>query len=93
MSDYPAIDDFMKYLKSDYEKRAKTMPPVKYDYNDTVSFKLDDQVKTGTVFVVDRYGTFEQSEEPSYDVLVESENILYKHIRQSWIVEKGEQNG
>lgn len=57
-----------------------------YDYDDVVSFMCGDEKKTGKVYIIDRYGTFEQNEEPSYDVLVESENCLYKHIRESWIL-------
>ena len=56
----------------------------KYKINDIVTFNCKDEVKTGTVHVVDSWGTFEQQEEPSYDILVESENTLYKHVRESW---------
>jgi hypothetical protein len=58
-----------------------------YKRNDVVSFKFKDEVKTGTVYIVDAYGTFEQNEEPSYDILVESENTLYKHVRESKVDE------
>ena len=51
----------------------------KYTYNDTVEFNWgEDFTKVGQVHVVDAYGTFEQSSEPSYDVLVEEDNCLYK---------------
>lgn len=59
----------------------------KYKRDDVVSFKFKDEVKTGTVYIVDSYGTFEQNEEPSYDILVESENTLYKHVRESKVDE------
>lgn len=59
----------------------------KYELNDTVQFKWrDDCIKTGVIRVVDAYGTFEQSLEPSYDVLVEEDNCLYKHICESDII-------
>jgi hypothetical protein len=57
----------------------------KYKRSDVVTFKCRDDVKTGTIYIVDSWGTFEQNDEPSYDIMVESENCLYKHIRESWI--------
>lgn len=82
------------------------MEPCKWTYGDKVEFKdLDsDDARglkmPGTVYIVDAYGTFEQREEPSYDVMFDmtadfmkengiqqdgdgSQQILYKHIRQS----------
>ena len=38
--------------------------------------------------MADAYGTFEQNLEPSYDVLVDEDNCLYKHICQSEIIKK-----
>ena len=86
MSEYPAIDEFIEYCNDKIEQSKRTMPAVMYDYDDEVTFKICDNIKTGTIIVVDKYGTFEQNEEPSYDILVKDENVLYKHIRQSWIV-------
>lgn len=42
----------------------------------------------GTVEIIDSYGTFEQNEEPSYDIMVNNfnnsgERCLVKHVRQS----------
>ena len=38
--------------------------------------------------IIDAYGTFEQDEEPSYDIFVQGNpGCLYKHIRQSWVLE------
>ena len=31
-------------------------------------------------------GTFEQSEEPSYDIFDEKENVWYKHVREAKVV-------
>lgn len=72
---------------------AKDFPKAKYKLNEEVSFKMDEKVLTGRVFVVDKYGTFEQNEEPSYDIMVENsphfngKACLYKHIRQSIVVD------
>ena len=54
----------------------------KYKYGDKVSFKLDDKVKVGTIYIIDKYGTFFDDSDVSYDVMVEPENCLYKHIRE-----------
>ena len=58
----------------------------KHKYEDKVSFEFNGQIKIGVVYIVDAWGTFEQNEEPSYDILVEEENMLYKHVRESWLV-------
>lgn len=65
----------------------------KYNYDDTVSFKIIDEdnvehILTGKVYIIDKYGTFEQNEEVSYDIMVddsEEGRILFKHIRESSI--------
>ena len=41
----------------------------------------DDTLKDGIVLVVDAYGTFESPNIPSYDIMVENENMLYKHVK------------
>ena len=58
----------------------------KYKYDEIISFEIEGKIKTGKVYVIDSYGTFEQHIEPSYDILVEEERTLYKHIRESWTV-------
>lgn len=61
-----------------------------YQWGDIVQFSWGaDCVKTGTVQVVDAYGTFEQNLEPSYDILVDEDNCIYKHICESEILGKG----
>ena len=57
----------------------------KYKHGDIVMFNYDGREKIGHIYIVDAYGTFEQDEEPSYDVMVEKENCLYKHCRESLI--------
>lgn len=63
-----------------------------FKYGDTVGFKCriygesEDIFMTGTVEIIDRYGTFEQNIEPSYDIMVDDFNgqrCLFKHIRES----------
>ena len=69
----------------------------KYKENDRVKFKLiykdKEQILTGFIAIIDTYGTFEQNEEPSYDILVDSfidtnGTCLVKHIRESSIIQK-----
>ena len=51
-----------------------------YSYGQPVQFEIDGRIITGKIAIVDAYGTFFQTEEVSYDVLSEEENMLYKHI-------------
>ena len=64
----------------------------KYNKGDMVEFETyEDSKKTGTIWVVDAYGTMEQDEEASYDIWVEAgeERCLYKHIRESKVIGLG----
>lgn len=61
---------------------------VKIKRNDMVIFKIGDDEKCGMIQIVDAYGTFEQEDEPSYDICVEEENCIYKHIRETAIIRK-----
>ena len=70
----------------DERESLKDMPVLgkpKYTYKDLVRFHYADCEKQGKIWVVDAYGTFEQGEEPSYDIYVEEDNCLYKHICES----------
>lgn len=57
----------------------------------TVKFSQDDTREfQGAVAIVDPYGTFFQTEEPSYDILVSAcdeypNGCLFKHIRESLV--------
>lgn len=65
----------------------------KYKLGDTVSFYLKLQngrtvICTGTIEIIDAYGTFEQSVQPSYDIMVDkwldtNEKCFVKHIVES----------
>lgn len=59
----------------------------KYKKGDIVKIRFEkpDRVieRVGYVYIVDAYGTFGQSEEPSYDVMVDMDKCLYKHIPES----------
>lgn len=55
----------------------------KFKKGQLVEFTVNGENIKGIVFIVDAYGTFEQSDEVSYDVFVEEHNNLYKHLRES----------
>lgn len=65
------------------ETRTLFNPP-KYKLGDTVSFEFKGEIHTGQIFVVDRYGTFEQAEEPSYDI--RTPEFIMKHVRESLVI-------
>ena len=68
----------------------------KYKYNDVVSFKIKDNdteyTLTGYVYVIDKYGTFFDNTDVSYDIMVYTGEYsidypcLFKHIRESQII-------
>ena len=58
----------------------------RYELDDYVMFELDGKLFSGKIVVVDSFGTIEQSEEPSYDIFCEKENMLYKHVRESQVL-------
>ena len=55
----------------------------KYTYGQKVRFKSGHMTREGTIEIIDAWGTFYQSEEVSYDIMVTEQNCLYKHIRES----------
>ena len=57
----------------------------KHKLDDFVSFEFDGVKRIGKVFVVDNFGTFDYKEDVSYDIMVESENMLYKHIPEKLV--------
>lgn len=70
----------------------------KYKKDDVVTFKFSrsgqDIVITGKVFIIDPFGTFEQDEEVSYDIMAPDprnggEMCLFKHVPESYIISSG----
>lgn len=57
----------------------------KFKEHETVSFTCNGETKIGKVFTVDRFGTFFDRSDVSYDVMVEEENMLYKHITENLV--------
>lgn len=60
----------------------------KFKIGDVVSFICGEEYKKGTIWIVDAYGTFSDPTDVSYDIMVESENMLYKHINEKYIVKR-----
>lgn len=60
----------------------------KYKEGTMVKFVIGDELKTGYIFVVDKYGTFADPSDVSYDIMVESENMIYKHIQEKYVVQR-----
>ena len=52
---------------------------------DELTFFCGDTLKKGVVLIVDAHGTFDNPGIPSYDIFVEEENILYKHVSNEMI--------
>ena len=61
----------------------------KYRKNQNVKFTICGKTIKGKIHIIDKYGTFEQNDEVSYDIFSEEDNCLYKHIPES-MVRKGE---
>ena len=57
----------------------------KYRRNQNVSFVLGDKTIQGKIAIVDKFGTFEQHNEVSYDIFCADEDCLYKHIPEPMI--------
>ena len=60
----------------------------KYNYGDVVKFKCGDDIKEGIIAIIDRWGTFEDNSDVSYDIMNKEENILYKHFGEKFVIEK-----
>ena len=59
----------------------------KYKVGDIVKFKFGDGSKEGVVAIVDRYGTFFDDSDVSYDIMVKEERMLYKHVKETLVDE------
>ena len=68
---------------------ASTLGSPRYLIGDLVKFNIDDETIEGRISIIDAYGTYEQQDEPSYDILVRGKDetkCLYKHVRESIII-------
>ena len=68
----------------------------KFKYGDKVKFVLEDKEYIGEVWIIDKYGTFDDDSDVSYDIMVkdafkegndhyrpnENNDCLFKHISE-----------
>lgn len=57
-----------------------------YKIGDKVDFDCCGTIKSGKIFIVDRYGTFERPGVVSYDIMCESDGVLYKHCPNKLVI-------
>lgn len=58
----------------------------KFKVGDVVKFIAGARILEGEVEIVDAWGTFWDKTDVSYDILVEKDNMLYKHISEKEVV-------
>lgn len=92
MNNNDMLIDLIKEQQKEFEVEHKNMPQPKYKRGDKVRFSVEENedILEGEIRIIDKYGTFEQNEEPSYDIYRLENNTLYKHVRQSFIIEQVE---
>lgn len=56
----------------------------KHKVGDKVSFCINGITRIGVVHIVDAYGAIDTND-VSYDILVEKENCLYKHVEEQYV--------
>lgn len=88
-ADFEKVFGWMEQEYNSFAGVYKDMPGPKYKKGDVVKFEFfsDRDPLEGMIEIVDRFGTFEQNEEPSYDVYRFEDNTLYKHVRESLVTE------
>lgn len=57
----------------------------KFKLGDMVEFEWEGEAKVGEIYIVDKYGTFDNPNDVSYDIFVENENVLYKHFTETLV--------
>lgn len=62
----------------------------KFNYGDKVEFTLSDGTYQGKIYIIDKYGTFEDPSDVSYDIMVDNwgpkkEQCLFKHITEKLV--------
>ena len=56
----------------------------KYKINDKVYFIIEDKKYEGTIYIIDKFGTFDNPSDVSYDIMSEYDGkpCLFKHITE-----------
>ena len=58
----------------------------KYKVGEVVKFIAGAKIVEGEIYVVDKWGSFWDYTDVNYDIMVEKDNMLYKHINEKDIV-------
>lgn len=70
----------------------------KYKEGDKVKFMFDEKLWEGIIWIVDKYGTWDDPSDASYDIMVDNwippyapergpEKCLFKHITEKRVIE------
>jgi len=60
----------------------------KFKYKEKVKFQWQEDVKEGTVYIIDKYGTFDDPSDVSYDIMSimdDGRECLYKHVTEKLV--------
>ena len=59
----------------------------KFKYEEKVKFKFNDEIKEGTIYIIDKYGTWDDSSDVSYDIIsiYNGKECLFKHITEKLV--------
>lgn len=63
----------------------------KFKHGDTVIFTfVGDEQKVGTIYIVDKYGTWDDPSDVSYDIMgeLDGQKTLFKHITEKLVISK-----
>lgn len=84
---YSKLSEYIKYKKGGVSMVYNDFPPMKFNLGDVVLFKFQNEILIGKIDIRDFGGSIEHDYH-SYDILVEEQNTLYKHIPERDILEK-----
>lgn len=59
----------------------------KFKHEEKVKFKFGEEIKVGTIYIIDEYGTFSDPSDVSYDIMSEldGKKCLFKHITEKLV--------
>ena len=59
----------------------------KFKYEEKVKFKIGEETKEGTIYIIDEYGTFSDPSDVSYDIMstYDGRKCLFKHVTEKLV--------
>lgn len=60
----------------------------KFKYEENVTFQFGEQLKKGTIYIIDEYGTWDDRSDVSYDIMSTTDDgrqCLFKHINEKYV--------